>query len=84
MKYKKGDRVYFSSVVAMVNEGTVIETEGVFIRVRTKCPGVIWTVGEQAFSTKEDLRASDQYNADYFSTMHRRELPFTQMTGLWY
>lgn len=84
MKYKKGDRVYFSSVAAMVNEGTVIETEGVFIRVRTKCPGVEWLMEKQVFSTKEDLRASNQYSADYFSMMHRRELPFTQMAGLWY
>lgn len=35
---KKGDRVYFSSVGRLVNEGTVEEIQGMFVKVRSRFP----------------------------------------------
>lgn len=69
---KKGDKVYFSSVAKLVNEGTVESIEGPYIKISTKVPGVEYLMESQAFLTREDLRASKAYHQAWFSQQSRR------------
>ncbi len=82
---KRGDTIYFSSVATLVNEGTVKEIQGNFIKVETACPGIEWLRSCEAFPTKEELRGSDAYHNAWMEIQRRRHMQrsFTQMASLW-
>lgn len=82
---KKGDKVYFSTVGRLVNEGTVLAVEGPYIRVETKAPGVTHVMESEAFHTREELRSSKAYNSAYWAQHERRQMhrSFTQMASFW-
>ena len=63
---KKGDRVYFSSVGRLVNEGMVEEIQGVFVKVKSKVPGDGWHRTHEVFSTRDELTRSAVYSSRYF------------------
>lgn len=82
---KKGDKVYFTSVSTLVNEGTVLAVEGPYIRVDCKVPGVTHVMARDAFPTKEELKASKAYSTAYWNLQQRRQIrrSFTDMASLW-
>lgn len=82
---KKGDKVYFSTVGRLVNEGTVLAVEGPYIRVETKAPGVTHVMESEAFPTKDALTSSEIYSRAYWEQHRRRQMQrsFTQMASLW-
>lgn len=71
-KLKKGDRVYFTSVGRMVNEGTVEEIDGIFVKVESKVPGDGWYKYSELFSTRHELTESAVYSARYFENQMRQ------------
>lgn len=46
MGHNVGSIIFFSSFGHMY-DGTVIETEGLFVRLRTKCPGTEWIMSKK-------------------------------------
>lgn len=83
--FKKGDTVYFTGTSFLVNEGTVEEVQGVYLKVKTKCPGVTHVAVSQAFPTREELRESKAYHAAWFAKQQRERAraSFTRMASLW-
>ncbi len=69
---KKGDRVYFSSVGRLVNEGTVEEIQGVFVKVKSMVPGDGWHKTHEVFSTRDELTRSAVYSSRYFENQARQ------------
>lgn len=82
--FRKGDRVWFTSVPRLVNEGTVESVEGPFLRVMTKACGTSYLPASQAFCTREELKASRAYNAAWYARHERDKMraSFTRMASL--
>ncbi len=80
---KAGDTVYFSSPARLVNEGTVEEILGPYIRVKTKCPGVEYLMKQQAFPTKEELRKSKAYNSAWHAGQRMQDMVMAHMASMW-
>lgn len=80
MDHNVGDVIFFSSF-GHVYEGTVIEAEGPFIRLSTRCPGTEWIMSKKAFKTSKELLESEYYSRDYYGAK-RLEAARMSCTGL--
>lgn len=66
MGYAKGDRVWFTGQSILVNEGTVEDVSGRFIKISYRC-GSVWRRDDEVAGTRDALMASSAYRRTYVS-----------------
>ena len=57
----------------LVNEGTVEEIQGVFVKVKSMVPGDGWHRTHEVFSTRDELTRSAVYSSRYFENQARQQ-----------
>lgn len=88
MKFRKGDRVWFTGVARLVNEGTVESIDGAYIKVKANGNRTEYLTEAMAFPTREELQKSEQYSRAWFAQRERqarrqRQMPsFTRMAEI--